>query len=115
MKTILQSMAIAILFAGCAQQGVIAPPFDLPPGVTYETEDDVELHSFRWGTNSTTTALFMIYPHPAGLNQAMVESMVETSKMTGGYMMCIGNHIPFNVTPEGIKRYIEYSRELAHR
>lgn len=47
--------------------------------------------------------------------KAMVESMVETSKMTGGYQMCIGNHIPFNVTPEGIKRYIEYSRELGHR
>jgi hypothetical protein len=47
--------------------------------------------------------------------KAMVESMVETSKMTGGYMMCIGNHIPFNVTPEGIKRYIEYSRELGYR
>jgi hypothetical protein len=45
----------------------------------------------------------------------MVESMVETSKMTGGYMMCVGNHIPFNVEPEGIKRYLECSTELAHR
>ena len=24
------------------------------------------------------------------------ESMVETAQMTGGYMMCIGNHIPWN-------------------
>lgn len=45
----------------------------------------------------------------------MVESMVETAKMTGGYMMCIGNHIPWNVTPEGIKRYLDLSAELAHR
>ena len=45
----------------------------------------------------------------------MVESMVETSKMTGGYMMCIGNHIPWNVTPEGIKRYLDLSAELAVR
>ena len=43
----------------------------------------------------------------------MVESMVETSKMTGGYMMCVGNHIPWNVTPEGIKRYLDLSAELA--
>ena len=47
--------------------------------------------------------------------EAMVRSMVETGKMTGGYMMCIGNHIPWNVTPEGIKRYLDLSAELAHR
>jgi hypothetical protein len=46
---------------------------------------------------------------------AMVRSMLETAKMTGGYMMCIGNHIPWNVTPEGIKRYLDLSAELAHR
>ena len=47
--------------------------------------------------------------------RTMVESMVETARMTGGYMMCIGNHIPWNVTPEGIKRYLDLSAELAHR
>lgn len=47
--------------------------------------------------------------------RAMVLSMVETGKMTGGYMMCIGNHIPWNVTPEGIKRYLDLSQELALR
>ena len=47
--------------------------------------------------------------------RAMVESMAETGRMSGGYMMCIGNHIPFNVPGEAIKLYIEYSRELAHR
>lgn len=47
--------------------------------------------------------------------RAMVASMVETAKMSGGYMMCVGNHIPWNVTPEGIKRYIENSRQMAHR
>ncbi|HOK04172.1 MAG TPA: uroporphyrinogen decarboxylase family protein [Victivallales bacterium] len=45
----------------------------------------------------------------------MVESMVETGKMCGGYMMCIGNHIPFDVPPEAIKTYLELSRELAYR
>jgi hypothetical protein len=47
--------------------------------------------------------------------EAMVRNMVATAAMTGGYMMCIGNHIPWNVTPEGIKRYLDLSRELAHR
>jgi hypothetical protein len=45
----------------------------------------------------------------------MVRSMVETSKMTGGYMMCIGNHIPWNVPGEAIKQYLDLSAELAHR
>ncbi len=47
--------------------------------------------------------------------RAMVEGMVETSRMTGGYVMCVGNHIPWNVTPEGIKRYLDLSAELAKR
>ena len=44
-----------------------------------------------------------------------VEFTVETAKMTGGYMMCIGNHIPWNVPPEAIKRYLDLSAQLAHR
>jgi hypothetical protein len=47
--------------------------------------------------------------------RAMVESMVETAKINGGYMMCIGNHIPWNVPPEAIKLYLDLSAELAHR
>ena len=45
----------------------------------------------------------------------MVRRMVETAHLTGGYFMCIGNHIPWNVPPEGIKRYLDLSSELAHR
>jgi len=45
----------------------------------------------------------------------MVRRMVDTARMTGGYMMCIGNHIPWNVTPEGIRRYLDRSAEWAHR
>jgi hypothetical protein len=47
--------------------------------------------------------------------RAMVESMVETAGLSNGYMMCIGNNIPWNVTPEGIKRYLDLSAELAYR
>ena len=45
----------------------------------------------------------------------MVESMVETGKMCGGYFMCIGNHIPWNVPGENIKYYLDYSDKLAWR
>lgn len=47
--------------------------------------------------------------------EAMVRDMVETAKMTGGYMMCIGNHIPWDIPPEAIKLYLDLSGKLAHR
>ncbi len=47
--------------------------------------------------------------------EAMVLSMVETSKMCGGYIMGIGNHIPWNVPPEAVKIYLDYVHELAYR
>jgi len=47
--------------------------------------------------------------------RAMVESMVETGRMSGGYMMCIGNHIPYNVPPPAVKLYLDLSAELAWR
>ncbi|OQA40574.1 MAG: Uroporphyrinogen decarboxylase (URO-D) [Chloroflexi bacterium ADurb.Bin325] len=46
---------------------------------------------------------------------AMVRRMVGTAQMTGGYMMCIGNHIPWNVPPRAIKQYLDLSAELAIR
>jgi hypothetical protein len=45
----------------------------------------------------------------------MVRRMVETSKMSSGYMMCIGNHIPYNVSPESVKFYFDLCAELAYR
>ena len=45
----------------------------------------------------------------------MVDNMVETAKMSGGYMMCIGNHIPWNVPGEAVKYYLDYSAEAAYR
>jgi hypothetical protein len=46
---------------------------------------------------------------------AMVTAMRETADMTDGYMMCIGNHIPFNVSPEGVKRYLDLAAEVTLR
>ena len=42
----------------------------------------------------------------------MVESMVETAHITGGYVMCVGNHIPWNVPPNAVKLYLDLSAEL---
>jgi hypothetical protein len=47
--------------------------------------------------------------------KAMVLGMLETAKMTGGYVMCIGNHIPWNVPPEAVKYYLDLSAEMAGR
>jgi len=47
--------------------------------------------------------------------RAMVDSMIETGKMSGGYMMCVGNHIPWNVPGEAVKLYLDLSAELAFR
>ena len=47
--------------------------------------------------------------------KSMVGKMVETAKITGGYMMCIGNCIPWNLPPEAVKRYLDFSADLAHR
>lgn len=51
----------------------------------------------------------------AGEIRAMVESMVATGRMSRGYMMCIGNHIPFNVPPKAVKLYLDLSAELGYR
>jgi len=31
------------------------------------------------------------------------------------YFMCVGNHIPWNVPPEAVKRYLDLCRDRAHR
>ncbi|MBI2842155.1 MAG: hypothetical protein HYX78_02015 [Armatimonadetes bacterium] len=46
---------------------------------------------------------------------AMVKNMIETASMTGGYMMSIGNHIPWNMPPEAVKHYLDLSANLANR
>lgn len=47
--------------------------------------------------------------------KSMVLSMVETAKMSGGYIMGIGNHIPWNVPPEAVKVYLDAVNEYAFR
>lgn len=45
----------------------------------------------------------------------MVVSMVETGKMSGGYMLCIGNHIPYDIPPDAVKLYLDLSAEMGFR
>ncbi len=47
--------------------------------------------------------------------KAMVNSMVETAQMTGGYFMRIGNEFTWTTPPEAVKLYLDLSHELAHR
>lgn len=47
--------------------------------------------------------------------RSMVDYMAETSRMSGGYMWCIGNHIPWNVPGEAIKLYLDLTREKSTR
>ena len=47
--------------------------------------------------------------------RAMVSGMLDTARMTGGYMMAIGNHIPWNVPGEAVKRYLDLCNECAYR
>lgn len=47
--------------------------------------------------------------------RSMVEAMVETGRMSRGYMMCIGNHIPWDIPPQAIKLYLDLSAEMAVR
>ena len=47
--------------------------------------------------------------------EAMVREMVETAHMTGGYLMSIGNHIPWTIPPQAVKLYLDLCSGLAHR
>jgi hypothetical protein len=47
--------------------------------------------------------------------EAMVRGMLATARLTGGYIMCVGNHIPWNVPPEAVKRYLDLSAEWGRR
>lgn len=44
--------------------------------------------------------------------EGMVRRMVETARMGGGYRMCIGNHIPWDIPPTAVKLYLDLSERL---
>ena len=90
----------------CGARGIISEPFTNYKAIAQRYEN-----CFIAGEGDNRV---LMRNDPSEI-RSMVESMVETGRMSGGYMMCIGNHIPFNVSPEGVKRYLDLSTELAYR
>ena len=90
----------------CGARGIISEPFTDYKSIAKRYEN-----CFIAGEGDNR----VLMRNDAGEIRAMVESMVETGRMSDGYMMCIGNHLPFNVPGEAIKLYLDLSRELAHR
>ena len=91
---------------GCGARGIISEPFTDYKAIARRYRD-----CFIAGEGDNR----VLMRNQAQEIRAMVEGMVETGRMSGGYMMCIGNHIPFNVPGDAVKRYLDLSRELAHR
>lgn len=90
----------------CGARGIISEPF-----TDYKAIARKYHNCFIAGEGDNR---ILMRNNPAEI-RAMVESMVATGRMSGGYMMCVGNHIPFNVPPEAVKLYLDLSAELAHR
>jgi len=90
----------------CGARGIISEPFTDYKAIAKRYED-----CFIAGEGDNRV---LMRNDPVEI-RSMVEAMVETGHMSRGYMMCIGNHIPFNVPGEAIKRYLDLSEELAHR
>lgn len=47
--------------------------------------------------------------------RAMVDRMLGTSRMTGGYMVRIGTELTWNTPVEAVKLNLDLCRDLAHR
>jgi hypothetical protein len=90
----------------CGARGIISEPY-----TDYKTVARRHPDCFLAGEGDNRV---LMRNDPAEIRR-MVESMAETGRMSGGYMMCIGNHIPFNVPAEAVKRYLDLSDELAWR
>jgi len=90
----------------CGARGVISEPFTDYKSIARKHKD-----CFIAGEGDNR----ILQTCDKDLIKKMVLSMVETGNMSRGYMMCIGNHIPWNVNPEGIKMYLDYCAEFGYR
>ncbi len=90
----------------CGARGIISEPY-----TDYRTIAKKYPDCFIAGEGNNQ----VLMRNQPGEIRAMVEGMAETGRMSRGYMMCIGNHIPWNVPGEAIKRYLDLSAELAVR
>ncbi len=90
----------------CGARGIISEPYTNYKAIARRYKD-----CFIAGEGDNRV---LMRNNPAEI-EAMVDSMVETGRMSGGYMMCIGNHIPWNVPGDAIKRYFDLSAERGFR
>jgi hypothetical protein len=90
----------------CGARGIISEPYTHYKPLAQRYKD-----CFLAGEGDNR---ILMRNNPAEI-RAMVQTMTETGRMSRGYMMCIGNHIPWNVPPEAIKLYLDLSAELAQR
>jgi hypothetical protein len=90
----------------CGARGILGEPYNHYKAIARKHPD-----CYLCGEGDTRV---LARNNPAEI-EAMVRSMVETSRMTGGYFMRIGNEFTWNTPPEAIKLYLDLSNELAHR
>jgi uroporphyrinogen-III decarboxylase len=90
----------------CGARGIITEPYTDFRAIARKHKD-----CFLAGEGDNRI-LMRNQPHEI---RRMVSGMVETARMTGGYVMCIGNHIPWNVPPEAVKTYLDLSEKMARR
>ncbi len=90
----------------CGARGIITEPYTDFRAIARKHKD-----CFLAGEGDNR---ILMRNHPDEIRR-MVSEMVETAGMTGGYVMCIGNHIPWNVPPEAIRTYLDLSEEMAWR
>lgn len=90
----------------CGARGIISEPY-----TSYKSIARRHPTCFLAGEGDNR---ILMRNHPEEI-RAMVERMVNTGRMCGGYVMCIGNHIPYNVPPPAVKLYLDLSAELAFR
>jgi len=90
----------------CGARGIISEPFTDYKAIARRHQD-----CFLAGEGDNRV---LMRGDPAEI-RAMVESMVETGRMSGGYMLCIGNHIPWNVPAPAVKLYLDLAAQLGVR
>lgn len=90
----------------CGARGVISEPYTNYRAIAHKYRD-----CFLAGEGDCR---ILLRNNPAEV-EAMVYRMVETARMSGGYVFCIGNHIPWNTPPPAIKHYLELCRKLGQR
>jgi len=90
----------------CGASGILGEPYTDFRGIARRHEN-----CFLAGEGDTR---ILARNDPAEIGD-MVDRMVETARLTGGYFMRVGNEFTWNTPPEAVKLYLDLCRERAHR